>query len=62
MKALNILADIVALPVFLPVMLVVWLTDRFCRVSTDQLIEREFIATKQRINDMAGQSWRNLVI
>lgn len=60
MKALNMLADVLALPVFLPIMLVMWLTDMFSKVSTEQLIERDFIATKHRLNDIAGQSWRNL--
>ena len=31
------------------------------KLSAADLIERDFAAVKQRMNDMAGQSWRNLV-
>lgn len=39
------------------VALIVW---EACQPTPDELIERDFKSTKTEMNDIAGQSWRNL--
>lgn len=66
-KALDIGGDIAIVfsmitagPVILLIEAVEWAIEQFKGPTTEELIERDYAATKHRMNDIAGQSWRNL--